>query len=91
MPWMLPLSEVSGVLMSACASTQMTAISRPRRSLIALAVPLMVPIAAESEDEAAFLGVVVDLFAEGLGNGADGSRLQHVAVRRVGRWHELVI
>jgi hypothetical protein len=67
----------------------MTAISRPRRSLIALAVPLMV--AAESEDEAAFLGVVVDLFAEGFGDCADGSRLQHVAVRGVGRGHELVI
>lgn len=47
MPWMFPLSDVSGVLMSACASTQMTAISLSSRSRIALAVPETVPIAME--------------------------------------------
>lgn len=46
-PWMLPLSLVSGVLMSACASTQITAISLPSRSLMALEVPAIVPIAME--------------------------------------------
>lgn len=45
MPWTFPLPLVSGVLMSACASTQMTAISRFSLSLMALAVPPMVPMA----------------------------------------------
>lgn len=47
MPWMLPLSLVSGVLMSACASTQMTAGSRlpPVRSRTPATVPEMLPIA----------------------------------------------
>ena len=48
-------------------------------------------VSAESQDEAAFLGVVVDLFAEGFGDGADGPGLQHVAVRGIGLGHELVI
>jgi hypothetical protein len=46
-PWMFPLPLVSGVLISACASTQMRAISRPNLSLVALATPLTVPMAIE--------------------------------------------
>ena len=46
-PWIFPLSLVSGVLISACASTQMTAISRSRRSRMARDVPAMVPMAIE--------------------------------------------
>jgi len=41
-PWMLPESVVSGVLMSACASTQMTQASEYTDS-----VPAMVPMARE--------------------------------------------
>jgi len=37
-------------------------------------------VAAEGEDEAALFGVVVDLLAEGLSDGADGSGLLHTAV-----------
>lgn len=40
MPWMLPESVVSGVLMSACASTHTT-----HASGCALSVPEMLPIA----------------------------------------------
>jgi hypothetical protein len=44
---MFPELEVSGVFMSACASTHMRAISLPNLSLIAFAVPATVPIAIE--------------------------------------------
>ena len=47
MPCTFPLSLVSGVLISACASTQISATSRPKRSLTALAVPATDPIAME--------------------------------------------
>lgn len=42
-------------------------------------------VAAESEDAAAFFGVVVDLLAERFRHGADGTRLLHAAVVGVGR------
>ena len=48
-PCTFPLGEPSGEFMSACASTQMIAISRlpPKRSRIAFAVPEIVPMAME--------------------------------------------
>lgn len=45
-------------------------------------------VAAEGEDEAARGGVLVDLVGEGLGDGGDGARVLHRAVRGVGRGEE---
>jgi hypothetical protein len=44
-PWIFPEPDISGVLISACASTQINAISRPSLSRIAFADPATDPIA----------------------------------------------
>jgi hypothetical protein len=69
---MLPLSEVSGVLMSDGADGNAV-------------------VAAEREDETAFLGVLVDLLAEGFGDGANGSGLLHATVVWIGGGQELIV
>ena len=96
MPWMFPLSLVSGVLMSACASTQITAISRPSLSRIAFAVPEIVPmamgvVASEREHAAALLGVRVDLLGQLLRNGGHGEGVLHAADVGIGRGHEVFV
>ncbi|KAL2291477.1 hypothetical protein FJTKL_12869 [Diaporthe vaccinii] len=75
MPWILPEPDVSGVLISAWASTQMTATSRLSLSRMAFAVP--------PTHEAALAGVAVDLVCNAAGDGGDGLGVLHAAVRRV--------
>jgi hypothetical protein len=65
-PWMFPLPLVSGVLISACESTQTTAISRPNLSLIALAPPTDRPdgnrvLSPRCKHETPLLSMGVDL------------------------------
>jgi hypothetical protein len=48
-------------------------------------------VAAEREDETAFLGVLVDLLAEGFGDGANGSGLLHATVVWIGGGQELIV
>ncbi|KUI59119.1 hypothetical protein VP1G_11048 [Cytospora mali] len=94
MPCTLPDPDVSGVLISACASTQITATSRFSLSRTARAVPPTVPIAMLwSPPSAALARVAVDLVGDAPRHGRHGLGVLHAPVGRVLAWggHEVCV